>query len=58
MSRKTATRLNRIPLHITSPRSRPIRSCMSISAARPEIVVRLDELISIIAFESALTMAS
>ena len=58
ISRNTETRLNKIPLHNTRPKSIPILSCMSIRAARPDIVVKLDELISTIAFESAVIIAS
>ena len=47
-----------IPLQSTIPISKPILSCITISAAKPASVVRLDELISTIALLKADTIAS
>ena len=37
----TASILSRMALMSTRPRSKPMRNCMNIMAARPEMVVRL-----------------
>ena len=41
ISVNTASMLSRIALMSTRPRSKPMRNCMNIIAARPEMVVRL-----------------
>ena len=47
-----------MPLDNTMPMSKPMRSCMSIRATRPEMVVRLEEEISTMALLRAAMSAS
>ena len=56
--RNTVKSEQTMPLHSTRPKSIPMRSCITISAASPASVVSEDELISTIALLSAATIAS
>ena len=58
ISRKTETRLIRIALIRTIPRSGPILYCMKVMAIRPPMVVREEPDISGIALERASITAS
>ena len=58
MSRNMVIRLKNIPLISTVPRSYPSLNFISVSATRPDIVVRLDDDISTIAFDSAIVLPS
>ena len=56
--RNTEIMENMMPLARTIPISKPIRSCMSIRATSPDMVVRLEEEISTMALERAVISAS
>ena len=58
ISKNTDNRLNTMPFERTIPMSKPILSCMSISATNPEMVVKELEKISGMAFDNASMAAS
>ena len=58
ISRKTHSILKMMPLVSTMPISKPMRSCIIIRATSPEMVVRLEEEISMMALLRAAMSAS